>query len=116
MNDMSGDSENDNLSMEVDITSSFESTKSSKSIDHIANLAGQAGRTPNNLSSISDILTPKVECCASPRATKETDRSPGSGLDWEEDTAAVRTTGQPSTSGHEEDSDEEFESSGSVTP
>ena len=59
MNDMSSDSENDNLSMEVDITGSSKSVESSKSIDHTADLAGQAGGTSDNLSSISDIPTPR---------------------------------------------------------
>lgn len=59
MSDLFGDSENDNLSIEVDITGSSESTDSSEFTDHTADSAGQAGgTTPDNLSGISYIPTP----------------------------------------------------------
>lgn len=57
MSDLSGDFKNDNLSREVDIIGSLESTDSVDSTDRIADLAEQAGKTPGNLLRISDIAT-----------------------------------------------------------
>ncbi|GMN39152.1 hypothetical protein TIFTF001_008382 [Ficus carica] len=59
MSDLSSDSENDYLSEEVDITCSSESTDSSSSSDRTADSAEQARGNPDNLSSISNILTPR---------------------------------------------------------
>lgn len=54
---MFGDSKNDNLYREVDITGSLESTDSFDSTDRTADSAEQAGKTPGNLLGISDIPT-----------------------------------------------------------
>lgn len=52
MSDLSSDFDNDNLSVEVDITGCLESTDSTDSIDLTVDLAGQARRTPYNFPGI----------------------------------------------------------------
>ena len=59
MSGLSGDFENDNLSEDVDITSSSRSTNSSDSNDRTMALAEQAARTSDYLSDVSDILIPR---------------------------------------------------------
>ncbi|GMN63469.1 hypothetical protein TIFTF001_032565 [Ficus carica] len=61
MSDLSDDTKNDNLSIEVDITGSSENNDSYESTDYTTDLAGQAGGTPDNLSGILDIPTPTGE-------------------------------------------------------
>lgn len=58
MNDLSSDSKDDNLSEEVDITGSS-STDSSDSIDQTEDEEEHAARTPDHLSDVSDIPTPR---------------------------------------------------------
>ncbi|GMN49626.1 hypothetical protein TIFTF001_018783 [Ficus carica] len=83
MSDLSGDSENNNLSIEVDITGSSESTDSFDSTDHTTNSTEQVRRTLDNLSGISDIPTLRVEWCAGLQETKGVNRSLGGGPDQE---------------------------------
>lgn len=134
MSDMSGDSENAYFSEEVDIIGSLGSTDSSDSSDDVTDLVEQAGKTLDNLSSISDIPTPRRKAMltgyvqegtqrlrqilqlgpttrpdssfldkhAGVRVTEQPKACRGSqvvDLTGEEDTAAVRMAGQPSTFG-----------------
>ncbi|GMN44808.1 hypothetical protein TIFTF001_014002 [Ficus carica] len=96
MSDLSDDSENDNLSMEVDITGSSESTYSSESTNHTASSAGQAGGDPKQL--VGHLRHPYLEGELSDVRVHEQPRTrTGSqimDLTEEEDAAAVRTAGQ----------------------
>lgn len=147
MNYLSSDFENDNLSIEVDITGTFESTDSFESTDHTAGSAGQVGGNLDSLLGISNIPTSRdgptrpgyvLECVqllrqilelgptslpnrsfmselSDVRVHEQPRMCTGSQvvhLTGEDDVAAVRKAGQPSTSGRGEDSDEGSESSG----
>ncbi|GMN53243.1 hypothetical protein TIFTF001_022391 [Ficus carica] len=106
MSDQYTDSENDNLSGEVDITSTS-STDSSDTTDQTGDKVEQGTRTPDYLLDIFDIPTSSSLVVPTSQA-----REGAAG----EDTTSARMARQASTSGRDETSREGFESLESTTP